>query len=108
MNDYTNQTCLIADQSGLFLNVAQALSQSFGRTLYHTPQDEEFPTVLDAFIGDGFHGIERVNDFWREPIFSQVDFWVFPGLGYVGTQERLRAMGKRVFGAGGVSEKWNQ
>lgn len=104
MNDFANKTAAVVDSTGLFFNVAQTLAQSFGRTLYHTPQDEEFPSVLQAFTGTGFPGVERMDDIWRNPEFDAVDLWVFPGLGYVGAQEHLRALGKRVFGAGAAGE----
>jgi len=67
--------------------------------LPHAPR-REFPSVLQAFTGTGFPGVERMDDIWRNPEFDAVDLWRVPRARLRGGARAPRALGKRVFGAG--------
>lgn len=83
---------------GLFHHVARRLARDCKKVYYWTPWERTFPMVREANIGGGFQDVERIDDFW--PIKSEVDFWVFPDIGFAGLQSELKSQGCAVWGAG--------
>jgi hypothetical protein len=102
MEDYTSKTVIVRDGDGLFFNLAVAMSKHFGRVLYTTQTDEEYPDLTEHCLGDGFENIERCDNYLSYA--DEIDLFLFPGCGFFGEQELLRKMGKRVFGSGRGSE----
>ena len=102
MNDFSDRTVLVRDGNGLFFNLAVALSKQFGRVLYTTPGDQEYPTLRELCLGDGFDNVVRTNDYLER--VGEIDLFCFPGCGFIGEQVLLRGMGKRVFGSGRGTE----
>ena len=89
--------CLIVDH-GLFTAFAERLAQEF-EVFYFVPYaDRSFPKAAPAMIGSGLKNVERVEDMWR--LLHEVDFIVFPDVGFFQLQEHLREMGHNVWGAG--------
>jgi hypothetical protein len=89
--------CLVIDH-GLFTSFAQRLSQDH-EVFYFVPYiDRSFPTHNAAMVGYGIDGVERVEDMWR--LLDEVDFIVFPSVGFYQLQEFLRGLGYKVWGAG--------
>lgn len=87
---------------GLFESFAMKLSESFGKVLYYSEYKRGFPLSIEAAIGTGMPGIERVMDF--DDHIDEADVVVFPDIYNGDKQVRLREEGKRVFG-GGKSEE---
>lgn len=83
---------------GLFIHVARRMARDCKKVYYWTPWERSFPMIREANIGGGFSDIERIDDFW--PVKSEVDFWVFPDIGFSGLQAELKSQGCKVFGAG--------
>jgi phosphoribosylamine-glycine ligase len=91
-----SKTVLIFDY-GQFVELAITLSKSFGRTLYYAPWIAGGnPTSRMLRIGQGFEGVERVEEIW--PHIDDVDLFVFPDVYEAGLQEYLVGLGKRVWG----------
>jgi len=82
---------------GLFLPWADMLSRGFKKVYYHTPWEKSFPKIGDCIIGDGYKGIERLDDFF--PIIDEIDLFVFPDIGWNGLQLHLEGCGKPVWGS---------
>lgn len=89
-------TVLIFDHS-LFQPLAQRLVGHFKRVLYHVPVSESFPTLNKYILGDGYDGIERVDDIWK--VMPEVDLCAFPDIYDSGLQLHLEEIGKRVWGS---------
>lgn len=83
---------------GLFFHVARRLARDVKKCFYWTPWERSWPVVREGNLGGGFDDVERINDFWT--VKPQVDFWVFPDVGFSGLQAELRSQGLPVFGAG--------
>lgn len=103
--DLSDKTVCICD-NGLFFGLALKLClklnpDGFGKVIYHTPYEEDNPSFKEISLGDGFRrfGIFRSNDPLRYAMKHKVDLWVFPHLGFIGTQLMLEKMGERVVGA---------
>lgn len=92
---------LVVDH-GLFLHVARRLARDCKKVYYWSPWEKSYPTIRDGNIGGGFPDIERVNDFWE--IKNEVDFFVFPDVGFSGLQAELKSQGFPVWGAGSGDE----
>ncbi len=92
-----NKSCLVWDR-GLYLCIAQRLSESFGKVYYYIPQANPYPNSAKAQIGVGLDGIERVHNFWD--IIDKVDLIVFPDCYDGELQHWLRSKGYCVFGNG--------
>jgi len=90
------KTVLIYDY-GQYVELAVTLSKSFGRTLYYAPWfDGGNPTSRILRIGQGFEGVERVEEIW--PYIDDIDLVVFPDVYEAGLQEYLVSIGKRIWG----------
>ena len=97
MKPLSESTVAVIDHS-LFLHVARRLARDVKKCFYWTPWERSFPLIREGNIGGGFPEIERIDDFW--PIKSEVDFWVFPDVGFSGLQSELKSQNCAVWGAG--------
>lgn len=100
-------TACVIDQ-GMFMPLAEKLGEKMAKVYYYTPWEKRFPDIRDTTIGDGVELIERENDFFKEPMFSKIDLFVFPNNLYSGMQEHLESIGKAVWGSrsGAELEMW--
>lgn len=96
MKDISEVTCLVCD-SGLFLQMALRMAESCKRVLYFNPDARAFPSIKQGCIGDGFEGVERVNEFW--PMLDEIDLFCFPDSQLAGLQLHLESIGKSVWGS---------
>lgn len=96
MSEFKDKTVLCWD-NGLFVHVAQKLSESFGRVLYGTPSVSAFPRSNGTLPGDGLDEITRIVDFW--PAAHESDLIVFPDVMFADMQLECERQGMRVFGA---------
>jgi len=96
MNDYKTKSVCVCD-NGIFSELAETLSASFGKVFYTAPWISAFPSSYQVEVGEGFSKFERVSDIWE--IVEDVDLFVFPDLFQGPLQEYLAAKGKRVFGS---------
>jgi len=94
-NYKTRSVCVV--DNGIFSELADKLSESFGKTYYTAPWVSAFPSSYQVEIGEGFSNFEHVNDIWE--IVDDVDLFVFPDLFQGPLQEYLADKGKRVFGS---------
>lgn len=96
MTDLRKKTVLVYDY-GQFVELALTLSKYFGRVLYFAPWTAGgCPTSRILRVGDGFDGIERVDEIW--PHLGDVDLVVFPDVYEAGLQDYLVSLGKKVWG----------
>lgn len=104
----SDKTVCIVD-TGTFIHVCFNFREAFGRTLLFCGAGEESdPSTRIARIGSGIEGVQVISPmlhgkmrgigFWD--LVPEIDLFVFPGVERPDVQERLRAMGKRVWGAG--------
>lgn len=98
MKEASDVSCIVFDH-GLFLPLAQRLSQFYKRVLYHKPGTEAFPTLNRGCIGDGFEEIECINDPWPLIDKGEIDLAVFPDILDSGTQLHLEKAGVAVWGS---------
>ena len=96
--NFKDHTVLVYDSSGLFVSLAEVLARSFGEVGYFRPWQDGFSDGRELLVGSGLEGVERVKYFW--PTVEQWDLFVFPDCWDGDTQEYLRSIGKRVWGAG--------
>lgn len=96
MKDVKDITACVIDH-GLFLPLALKLGETYKRVLYHTPWEQDFPTVNQCVIGDGFEQIERCDDFWSER--GEIDLFIFPDIQHAGLQLELVRQGFPVWGS---------
>jgi hypothetical protein len=96
MSDDLSSKCVVIRDNGLHFPLALQLREAFGRVLYSTDLDHEYPSVMQSCIGDGFPGVERCDDPFL--LHNEIDLWVYPNRGHAGEQLLLESMGKRVFG----------
>lgn len=98
MKEASDVTCLFVDH-GLFLPLAQRLSQFYKRVLYHKPGTEAFPTINRGCVGDGFGEIECCTDPWELIDKGEIDLAVFPDILDSGMQLHLEDLGIPVWGS---------
>jgi hypothetical protein len=96
MTDPGQLTCCVVD-NGLYLPLAQKLAPSFKRMLYWAEWMESFPTINKRVIGDGYDGIERIDDIWTHK--NEADIYIFPDIYRGGLQTELESQGKLVWGS---------
>jgi hypothetical protein len=98
--DLSTKTALICD-NGLFVELADVLSRSFGRVIYWTPcKVGAFPKSVSSKIGIGIDSIERITEFWD--YVDEADIFIFPDIYYADLQKHLRDEGRLVWGMGGA------
>lgn len=102
MSDSISSKCVCIVDNGLFFSLALALSQQFnkngfGRVLYCTQWDEQYPALAECVSGDGFESVERCDDYMRH--VDDINLFCFPQRGLIGPQLLLEKMGKRVLGS---------
>jgi len=89
--------CLVVDH-GLYTAFAERLAEDH-EVFYFVPYAEQsFPKPHPAMVGTGLVNVQRVEDMWR--LVDEVDFIVFPDVGFYQLQTWLRAHGYKVWGAG--------
>jgi hypothetical protein len=93
LKDISEVTALISDY-GTFIDVALKMSEKCKKVYYCSPIDDEYLDIKDCCIGDGLtdkkHRIERVDEFITPEIIKEVDCFVFPDIGWGGSQRYLR------------------
>jgi hypothetical protein len=82
--------------NGYYVHVAIALAQHFGKVDYVTNWQCAFPSIEPLLVGDGFPGVRRTKDFWKES--SDAHLFVFCDIYESGLQLELVRQGKRVWG----------
>lgn len=88
--------CVCDNIGGTYVNVAQELSKYFKKVFYHSVNQNPFPMISMSNIGTGYDTIERTNDFWAN--IDQYDIIIFPDIYFKDWGNRLRKMGKMVWG----------
>lgn len=101
MKDISQLIACVVDH-GLFLPIAQKLSEQYKQVFYWSPWDEVAPKIERGIIGDGFDNLIRVNDIWR--VKHECDLFVFPDIGFGGLQAELISQGFPVWGHNGADE----
>lgn len=92
----TKSVCVV--DFGLFVELAQTLTQYFGKVFYHFPwAASAFPRSNSKVVGKGFPGVTVADSLWK--IKDEVDLFVFPDVFSGDLQEELVAQGKQVFGS---------
>lgn len=89
--------CVFDNPNGLFLPLAQKLSESMDRVYYTTPCEEGFSTINKSVVGKGFEGVIRVRDMWS--VKKECDLFVFPDIEHSAKQLELEEQGKAVWGS---------
>ena len=92
-----DKTIMVVDY-GNYIEVAIELVKYFGRVLYFVDYRDNFPRVNKKMIGLNVPGIERVYSI--EEYEDQTDIFFFCDLFTGAKQDRLRSIGKLVYGAG--------
>ena len=114
MNDsatYKDLSCLIIDNSGLSVELAIAMSKSFGKVYYFTEWKQGgFASSNEQQIGTGIDGVVRIssmNEYVRSAVQAKlnntkqpIDLWIFTWVYDADMQALLRDIGCNVFGAG--------
>jgi hypothetical protein len=103
MKDISEVVACVWD-AGTFPSIAQTLAQSMQTVYYHSPWECEYIDLHDCVIGDGLEKVERMDDPLDPPNLEKIDLFIFPDIGFGGTQRLLRSMGKAVFGSMGFSD----
>ena len=101
--DLKKLTICIVD-TGLCLHLAEKLSHSFGRVLYHIPDSNTFQTPNIEQIGTGIEGVERILNLFEyihvNPEERNVNMFFFTYIGMSWLQDHLRELGYPVGGSG--------
>ena len=103
MTDLKTKSAIVYD-TGLFLPVVERLSREFGETMfYNCTWKNQFPKNKGLYMGDGIHGVKRIQDFWdviREYKSHKQDLLVvFPDIHNGDLQEYLVGEGYQVWGS---------
>lgn len=87
--------------SGYFISLARKLSKKFKKVYYSSPTDEEFLSINDFSMGEGFPEIKKIEGygFMRPEILKEIDLFIFSDIGYSPIQNYLRSIGKSVWGS---------
>lgn len=96
MENLKDKSCLVID-NGLFVHVAQKMTEYFDRVFYWTPWVNAFPKSNATLPGSGLEGITRILH-WEQYI-DQSDLTMVPDVMFGPLQVQLVKQGKRVFGA---------
>ena len=96
MSDPMQMTAAFVD-NGLFLPLCQKLAPSFKRMIYWAEWEEGFPSINKRIIGDGFEGIDRVDEIWTHK--NEIDLFIFGDIYRSALELELEAQGKLVWGS---------
>lgn len=88
--------CVVDNIGGCYVNIAQELSKYFKKVYYHSVNQNPFPMLSMSSIGVGYDNIERTNEFWSN--LEQYDIVIFPDIYFKDWGNRLRKLGKMVWG----------
>ena len=94
--DFSTRSVCVID-NGLFSELANTLSRSFGKVYYTSPWVSDLPSSTETEIGEGSPNFESVKDIWE--IIDDVDLFVFTDLHQGPLQTYLVWIGKRVWGS---------
>lgn len=103
MKPVEEATACVCDY-GSFISLADKLGETFKKVYYHSPVLEEFQSIEMCCKGDGLELVERIDDFLEPGKFDEIDLFVFPDIGWGGTQRYLRRANKLVWGSMGADE----
>ena len=81
-----------------FTFIAAYFAQYFEKVYYYSRWESGFPYYGAKNIGTGIDNIERVNE--PESIEDDVDIFYFTDIYFMGTANRLRKEGRKVWGSG--------
>lgn len=95
----TKKKVLVADNGGLYLQVAIAMTRWFD-VYYYNRWESEFPYLGAKVIGDGFPGITKIDSI--DDYQYHVDIIIFPDIYYAPMANRLRSDGIKVWGSGDI------
>jgi hypothetical protein len=98
----SDKKALVYDASGLFVSLALRLAElkAFAAVDYFREWQDGFADGRELNIGSGLgdYGVNRLKYFW--PHVNDYDLFIFPDVWQGDTQDYLRSLGKRVWGAG--------
>jgi hypothetical protein len=89
---------------GTFISLADKLGETYSKVFYYSPMEGEYRDARDCVIGDGIPNIDRIDEFMDPAVFDQTDLFIFPDIGWGGTQRYLRQEGKAVWGSMGADD----
>lgn len=103
MKHFSEVVCCVVDY-GPFIPLSRRLAESYAKTYYYSPIEEQFLDIRKCMVGSGFEKLERLNDIFEPDVFDEIDLFVFPDINYGGLQKHLRDLGKSVWGSLGACE----
>lgn len=89
---------------GTFTALSEKLAESYGKVYYYTPIEKEYQDIKDHMTGFGLKKVIKLDDLFDPAIFSSIDLFIFPDIGYGGLQTHLRSIGKAVWGSMGADQ----
>lgn len=93
----SNLSCIIIDNlGGCYLPVAHRMSKIFNKVYFYSAEQSGFPNPDNNMVGTGYKNINRVYEFWNN--ISLFDVIIFPDIYFNDWGNRLRSMGKIVWG----------
>jgi hypothetical protein len=103
LKDYSKLSCCVVD-SGVNIELAIKLAESFGTVWYYSEWEEAYPKSNKLLVGEGIKQIKRQNDLFEfgndgKCFIDKPDLWIFPDLYHSGFQLYLDSLGKRVWGS---------
>lgn len=93
-----NVTACVVDY-GNFICLADKLGQTYGKVFYYSPHETEYRDIGRCIKGNGVPTIERLDEPFTPEVFSKIDLFVFPDIGFAGLQRFLVDQGKAVWGS---------
>jgi len=88
--------CVVDNVGSTFLPVVKRLSKFFKKAYFYSVNQSPYPRQAVDMAGSGFDDFELIHDFWS--MVDQFDVIVFPDIYFSDWGDRLRKMGKLVFG----------
>ena len=104
MKHESEVTAVVCDYGTLGIALAEKLAKTFRKVCFHSPIDDEFRNIKACCHGYGVEGVERCDDFLDPDVFDEADLYIFPDIGWGGTQKYLRRAGKAVWGSMGADD----
>src|SRR5258708_22929547 len=103
MKPVQDVTACVCDY-GTFLSLSESLARTMKKVYYYSPFEAEYQDVRDCIKGYGLESVERLDSYFDPEVFDTIDLFIFPDIGYGGTQKYLRSLGKAVWGHMGADE----